>query len=684
MPLSDDDIDRLVDLIAKEVSVGILLDLHDPYLDLQTEVWRKEHLGDADGGRRGLAKMVVEAFNSQHAVPHLASTLYRTLYRDPVVAAGLLPFISPRRTNAQAVLSSRSRLANARALEIFWAEASARVCAVVVENRRDGNKLGTGFLVAPDLVITAYHTLADFISGGKAIATPGEKYAVFDFYTGPQIPGPSARATERWVSFADDWLVESSPDLFWDGSVKDPDEGELGQLRAHLDFALIRLAEPVGLESVAKNGGRRRSWFTVPTAAPSLTRDQLLTMPQHQQGYPQEIAFGAFIESCPSMTRLRSKIETDNGASGAPCFLGEGSEFTLVGMHNASYRPGVPGMGAMEPPAVANQAIRVDHIATRIARHINGPPPSAEMPLWSTRRDVATPIIGRQRLIAWIGQASDDGARATAFAAVGAGRRIGKTFSIDILRAALRDTADRVVEIGGRGSTIPAAVPDLVRTIFDQLAMPLDRLQGMPARPARETTEAPDKLTRWASVEVPRWLLGEIADCRRTALSPLVSASHDEAGLPSGGELSAPASAEQRWNRVWLAVRLEEADLARSEIMDFLSALIRMPDDDMALAQGAPLRWLFVGALPDFAGNFIGPWREMLNPMDITADDVVATATAIAQSLGGDLSPQSQDLLRATVSAMLNLNNFKQPETRLADLQDVIRNLIPHIRALSR
>lgn len=684
MVFSKQQLDELKDVLTHEVPIGLLLDLRDSYVPLPIEEWRKQYIGSADGGRAELAALVVDSYAKVQAVPRLAINLYRKLYRDPLLAPRLLFYTrDPASLNKQqqAALSSRARSMSFKASRLFWDEAAPRVCVVMTDKFGDV-ELGTGFLVAPNLIVTAYHTVEHLIDEGTALPTSAmlEKFAIFDFYEGAKVAGFDPRNFGRWVRFADDWLVDCSPGVDWDGTVDQPDPAQTAILGSHLDFALIRLAEPIGHEVSTENGGRRRGWFKFDTAAPALLAGQRISIPQHPGGSPQLIDFGFYVEQCPSGTRIRSDIETDGGTSGAPCFMISGEKFPLVGMHNAAFAP-PPGGAATNLPAAAvlNQAIRFDHIAKRIDKWTKDAekPPSR---FWSTSpsRAAPEPIVGRDKLMAWIDKAASPAPPSTTFAALGGGSKIGRSFSVDILRAMRRESADRIIEVGTRGIAIPGLLPDLVQTLFGQLAIPQDRLQGMPVRPSADVTDAPDKLHRWTSIEVPRWFLGELADNRRRdpAAEPEAAAEPERNWRVKPLDATDPLPAA-RWDRLWIAIRLTSDDLLRTEIMDFVAGLAREQSENADFAEAVPLRWLFLGNLPDFASGLADEFRETLDPMQVALDDCLATVQAIADSLGKELSEDHLEGFEATFVALLQF--LGKPGERLPKLQQFLIPLVPAI-----
>jgi len=229
-----------------------------------------------------------------------------------------------------------------------WLEQAARiqhvVCRIEIPLADARTAFGTGFLVAPDLVLTNYHVIEPIV------ATEDD----------PQYRGPKASASDLTCRFdyrrmsngkvsagnvyrlAPQWRVLLSPN-----NRKDQEPGE-----NTLDCALIRLLQPAGKLAVGDfpdAGGAKRGWLTLPGVPPvSLLKDHPLLIVQHPMAEPVKLA----IESCSilevntSRTRLRHRTNTDHGSSGSPCF---DENWNLVALHHSGdpnfafvYNEGVP------------------------------------------------------------------------------------------------------------------------------------------------------------------------------------------------------------------------------------------------------------------------------------------------------------------------------------------------------
>ena len=186
-----------------------------------------------------------------------------------------------------------------------------RVCRV--EREADERSLGTGFLVADDLVLTNYHVL----HGTTAPGTPDPVQVQLRFDALGNAPGRVAKVA------ADNWLVARSPPagIEWGGPGGEPTS-------AQLDFALVRLAEPVGRDA---DGGAARGHIRIEdTGAAGAALNPVVVL-QHPLGAALQICLGAFDTPNANGTRLRHTATTQKGSSGSPCLS---MELKAVGLHN--------------------------------------------------------------------------------------------------------------------------------------------------------------------------------------------------------------------------------------------------------------------------------------------------------------------------------------------------------------
>lgn len=157
--------------------------------------------------------------------------------------------------------------------------------------------MGTGFLVAADLVMTNYHVLELFINGARK---PSEICCRFGYQTSGE-GQPIDMGTA--YSLADDWLVASSP-------------------VAELDYAVVRLRDASSLATT-----NRLPLTPVPH---TFDTGESLFLIQHPKAAPLKIASGGVVKA--DSKRVFYLANTLRGSSGSPCFT---ANWELVALHRS-------------------------------------------------------------------------------------------------------------------------------------------------------------------------------------------------------------------------------------------------------------------------------------------------------------------------------------------------------------
>jgi len=166
-------------------------------------------------------------------------------------------------------------------------EVSDRVCAIRVNDI----PRGTGFLVAPDLVMTAYHVVKDIVQKKVPIA---QLRFIFDH-------------------------VGSTPEIAFD-SHSEP--CEVFSPESELDFAIIRLAE-----------NPQRGWLDLPRDPYEFSHRVGLAIIQHPQGEPQRLALGPDQpEFVGDGVHLKYTVPTNGGSSGSPVLV-TNDDWAIVALH---------------------------------------------------------------------------------------------------------------------------------------------------------------------------------------------------------------------------------------------------------------------------------------------------------------------------------------------------------------
>jgi hypothetical protein len=182
-----------------------------------------------------------------------------------------------------------------------------------LESEENGNCLGTGFLIGDDLLLTNYHVL--YGTQAPGFSKPTRVRAKFDL-----VGGSAGRA----ASLAGDWLLATSPPggEEWGGKGEPNSE--------QLDFALLRLEEPVGRDPVSN---RLRGHAPTSASAATLQFSPVIVL-QHPLGANLQVCLGSFDHPNDGRTRLFHTATTQRGSSGSPCLS---MDFRAVGLHNGGF-----------------------------------------------------------------------------------------------------------------------------------------------------------------------------------------------------------------------------------------------------------------------------------------------------------------------------------------------------------
>lgn len=193
---------------------------------------------------------------------------------------------------------------------------------------------GTGSLIAPDLVLTNRHVVAGLLAADGRTLT-GTVTCTFDHKTAPgvTVAGTSVKATH---------VEASSPH-----APEDTMAGPMNDSLDFLDYALLRLADPIG-DSPITRGGDPRGFMVLTAPADDPVIHSGLVVLQHPGGEPMKIDIGAVLARGP--TRIRHSVNTRPGSSGAPVF---DPALRLMALHHSGHEngpaPGDPGYNQAIP-----------------------------------------------------------------------------------------------------------------------------------------------------------------------------------------------------------------------------------------------------------------------------------------------------------------------------------------------
>ena len=423
---------------------------------------------------------------------------------------------------------------------------------------------GSGFLVGPDLVMTNYHVIDYFLDEQPDHSivpnVAGDQVlCFFDYFMEPRprIPPGSTKHASTVVCAADKWLVHARKKLPFDGTRQSPTT-----VTDEYDYAIIRLAKPIGAMPTRQGGGTIRGWLRLPEAIDVLQPKRVMIF-QHPGGYAQQIDIGESLGPDLSNTRIRYKVSTANGSSGGPAIDADGELFAL---HNAE----VETLGT--PLAIhgkVNQGVRIDRIAADLAHEnirlvVPGGGNPTKVQFWSLNDDPRDPqpILGRSRFRDLVSETHST-ASPTAIAVTGPPGS-GVQFSIRLLQ---RTLGPQVPVVVFTPKDLQSLSPrDFLRALVDGIGISI-RLDD-PIPEPRVT----ENVARWLRLDLPGWLERYLDKDKRQSLRP----------YPVWIVMNAMVAAGERV--LW-------AD----NLKDFVATLTGTHDAGQAAIEIPELRWLFLG-----------------------------------------------------------------------------------------
>ncbi|EJM00414.1 MULTISPECIES: trypsin-like serine peptidase [Pseudomonas] len=325
---------------------------------------------------------------------------------------------SPWMVKAQALIDADSPFLNSALHAKGLLHVADYVCRIEI----DGRHAGTGWLVPPDMVVTAGHVLTSSATNDPLVdidkqeeADPFRVVVYFDDKV-DMFGGRRVRRKPREFLLAERWLVAlNSPPIQPGGIVQHGLDGQ--------DYAIIRLAEaPLPMAK------RMEMKATLP-----YHEDYLLVM-QHPEGQAMCHQQGNVTGLHVTPGLFQHSVNSEPGSSGAPCF---DVNFRVVGVHTGEMLGVTPA---------SNLATAIDQVAATIAQ-LPATLPSNWPYSFDDADGVPWPIVDREQTLAWLREACTDDHQRGLMIRPPLRMPAGMTFTAELFKALLPQELHRVVRM---------------------------------------------------------------------------------------------------------------------------------------------------------------------------------------------------------------------------------------------
>lgn len=362
--------------------------------------------------------------------------------------------VSPNIAALHGIVDPGQGFASAGLLLARMPTATAQVCCIEI----DGQPTGTGFLIRPHLVMTAYHVIRQVTpplldADNRRLPDSHQRLRVRFGYDRVLSSGGAVSLQDgKTCKVATDWLVFCSPchtaQLIW-SLPADPSD-----LDGFCDFAVIRLAE---LPGINRDGLAREE---------TLNNNKRLFILQHPRGRALEFAQSVITDRLGDWMRFVHTVNTQGGSSGAPCF---NDNFQVVGIHQGEFKKDAQG----------NVCSNIGVPMRLINKDLQLLPPAD----WNSHAELKPqllvchgdephhPVFGRRDMQRWVWNSLNDpnpvGKR---ILVVTGDKGVGKSFTLDIARAMLPPAAHLMIIL--RASEVAkeiAAVPFVEKHLLPSL-----------------------------------------------------------------------------------------------------------------------------------------------------------------------------------------------------------------------
>lgn len=333
---------------------------------------------------------------------------------ERLIHDGFFPDKTAAVTDLQALISVALGFPDASVVERGGLRARARLCRVeVAKGGKPEAVTGTGFLVGPSTVLTAFHVVASLVDDQTGAPKPGLERQLrvrFDHATGRRVPTDPYKVPESWL------VASSRPHSAEIATVQEIPElvapaGNVN-LRGFLDYAVI---------VVVGSPGSERGYYDLQGAVEPLV-DGTIHLFQHPMGVQQRITIGDFkgFRDPPSKERIDHTANAVAGSSGGLLLDGN---YELVGLHQGAHGNPVVNTG------ISAIAIR-DHVLAQGANLLD----SRYVQVFRVAND-SRPILGRSKCQELVRRTSKPLVRVKPLT----GSK-GVSFTLEIMRACLPES----------------------------------------------------------------------------------------------------------------------------------------------------------------------------------------------------------------------------------------------------
>lgn len=475
----------------------------------------------------------------------------------------------------------------------------------------DNTAVGTGVLVGPHLVLTAWHVVKTLFERQGDEWTPLQfprrdpklscrLRVEFDNHM-TEMDGVVTPNQSLCVDAAQDWCVAHSP--AHDDELQNRLPAKLSDLNGFWDYAVIRLKEAPGL---------RRRWAEIRMQHVVPASKSKVLLMQHPDGSPMRFAASViagavgFKDFVPSL-RFVHLANSLPGSSGGPCF---DRQFALFGIHQGIW-PHVIDEGL----PVSNRGVPLTRIAAHIESEFKGLPSLdvSDQPIYSLGpKKGYAPVVGCDSFVAlmWRTAVANSGC----VILIDGAPKTGKTFRTEVLTACLADASHLKVVVDATSFS---------KETVDRIATTIAAKSGVAVPSFEKPDEFGATLGTWIAKDVWPKLAATLNTARGERTVWLVFQNLDKSALEGAGanDLLLAAGDAAVTSAPWLRVVL---DGYRGILPERVEMAVRR--EIVSLPEEAHVKQYLMRAI----GNFVPPKESSV---DLAAKGVCRQMSKVCPEL---------------------------------------------------